>query len=173
MDRGGRRRLQKHDMEEYPLEKQMENSGMSCPIGNGTCNYRQGTLPQCGMLAVGYVPRQAAATPAYDTGDALKRGTLFPGLDLPFMNMVNTKDVTDTPLGEVMGLCFVSHELQLYLDTHPDDTEAFQTLKEMLALTAEAKRRYVAKYGPLVPADLQESETFDWLADPWPWAYDK
>ena len=140
--------------------------------GNGgACGYKKGTLPSCAPLAVSYVPMQESSRPSYDTEDALKRGTLFPGLDLPFMNIVNTKDVTDTPLGEVMALCFVAHELQLYLDTHPEDDEAFATLKRMLNLEAEAKRRYVARYGPLVPSDLAESERFDWLRDPWPWTF--
>ncbi len=137
--------------------------------GSPSCDFRQGTLPPCAPLALSYVPMQQKSEPAYDAGDALKRGTLFPGLDLPFMNMVNTADVSGTPLGELMALQFVSHELQLYLDTHPKDTEAFRTLKNMLALTREAKKRYVAKFGPLCPKDLEYSKTFDWLEDPWPW----
>lgn len=147
------------------MEHQVQNNQ-----GSGRCGYRQGMLPECAPLAVSYVPMQQAAEPAYDTEDALKRGTLFPGLDLPFMNIVNTREI-EGPLAEVMALCFVSHELQLYLDTHPNDKEAFETLRQMLKLTAEAKRRYVAKYGPLTPADLAESERFDWLENPWPWVY--
>ena len=133
------------------------------------CSYRQGKLPQCAPLALAYVPMQQSSTPAYDAADALKRGTLFPGLDLPFMNMVNMEDVSDTPLGEVVALCFVTHELLLYLDTHPDDAQAFQTLQAMQRLSAEAKRRYTAKYGPLTPSDLMGAERFTWLSDPWPW----
>ena len=136
---------------------------------NGRCNYRSGTLPSCAPLARSYVPMQPGSAPQYDPADALKRGTLFPGLDLPFMNMVNMEDLNGTPLGEVMALCFASHELQLYLDTHPKDTEAFALMKSVLGLSEEAKRRYVAKYGPLTPDDLKESERFDWLEDPWPW----
>lgn len=137
----------------------------------GRCDYRNGMLPACAPLARSYVPMQQCSMPQYDAADALKRGTLFPGLDLPFMNMVNMSDVSGTPLGEVMALCFVSHELQLYLDTHPNDEDALALMKSVLGLTEEAKRRYVAKYGPLCPADLQSSERFDWIDDPWPWLY--
>ena len=137
----------------------------------GRCDYRSGNLPACAPLARAYVPMQQSSAPQYDAADALKRGTLFPGLDLPFMNMVNMEDVSGTPLGEVMALCFVSHEMQLYLDTHPNDDEAFELLKSVLALADEAKRRYVAKYGPLSPNDLRSSERFDWIDDPWPWLY--
>ena len=136
---------------------------------NYRCDHRNGLLPSCAPLARSYVPPQQSSLPQYDAGDALKRGTLFPGLDLPFMNMVNMADVSGTPLGEVMALCFVSHELQLYLDTHPQDTEAFTLMKSVMGLADEAKRRYVARYGPLRPDDMQCSETFDWLEDPWPW----
>ncbi len=90
----------------------------------------QGPLPTCAPLALAYVPMQQSSEPAYDPDDALKRGTLFPGLDLPFMNMVNTAELSGTPLGELMAVQFVCHELHLYLDTHPQDTEAFQTLKK-------------------------------------------
>ena len=137
----------------------------------GRCDYRSGNLPTCAPLARAYVPMQQSSAPQYDASDALKRGTLFPGLDLPFMNMVNMEDVSGTPIGEVMALCFVSHELQLYLDTHPNDTEAFELMKSVLGLTEEAKRRYTAKYGPLRPDDLQSSDRFDWIDDPWPWLY--
>ena len=136
----------------------------------GKCSAMQGLLPTCAPLALAYVPMQQSSEPAYDPDDALKRGTLFPGLDLPFMNMVNTAELSGTPLGELMAVQFVCHELHLYLDTHPQDTEAFQTLKKMLALSCEAKARYTAKYGPLCPADLEKSRTFDWIDDPWPWA---
>ena len=141
--------------------------------GTGGCSYKNGALPSCAPLALGYVPMQPCSEPAYDAGDALKRGTLFPGLDLPFMNMVNMEDVDDTPLGEVMALCFVVHELHLYLDTHPGDTQAFQTMQAVQRLAQEAKQRYTAKYGPLCVEDLMESKRFSWLDDPWPWLYQR
>ena len=141
----------------------MDNTNSEC------CDYKSGTLPACAPLALAHVPMQCSSKPAYDAEDALKRGTLFPGLDLPFMNVVNTADVSDTPLGEVMTLHFVCHELHLYLDTHPNDREAFQTLKGMLSLLEEAKKRYTEKYGPLCPSDLVRSDRFTWLEDPWPW----
>ncbi|MCD7853048.1 MAG: spore coat protein CotJB [Oscillospiraceae bacterium] len=151
----------------------MRDAGCSGVNGTGSGSYRKGALPSTAPLAMAYVPMQESSSPAYDTSEALQRGTLFPGLDLPLMNIVNTADVTDTPLGELMALQFATRELHLYLDTHPDDTEAFEMLKEMLNLFAEARRRYVKQYGPLVPEDLAESETFTWLSDPWPWMYEK
>ena len=55
-------------------------------------NFRYGTLPGASApLAIAYVPMQTSAAPAYEAAEALSRGTLFPGLDLPFMNIVNER----------------------------------------------------------------------------------
>ena len=148
----------------------MEERSLESNNGNNKCTYRQGTLPSCAPLAVAMTPMQQCSEPAYDAHEALVRGTLFPGLDLPFMNVVTT-DMPATPLDEVMALDFVVRELQLYLDTHAGDKEAFETLKKMLALSKEATSRYVKKYGPLTVPDLAESSRYDWLDCPWPWVY--
>ena len=136
-----------------------------------SCSYKEGQLPMCAPLGMSYVPAQKNTDDSYDPNMALVRGTLFPGLDLPFMNVVNKGKLTGTPLGELMALDFVIKELNLYLDTHKDDEEAFRTLKSTLALYEEGKERYVRKYGPITIQDLKYSDSFNWLCDPWPWDY--
>ena len=103
------------------------------------CSTKEGALPACAPLGMSYVPVQRNADDTYDPNMALVRGTLFPGLDLPFMNVVNKGKLTGTPLGELMALDFVIKELNLYLDTHKDDDEAFRTLQSTLALYEEGK----------------------------------
>ena len=85
-----------------------------------------GRLPAMAPLANPYVPFQMERPPKYDARKAMVRGTLFPGLDLPFMGMVNKKELPVTPLTELQTLGFALHELALYLDTHRDDAEALQ-----------------------------------------------
>ena len=138
---------------------------------NHGCSAKEGLLPSCAPLGMSYVPSQKNAEDAYDPNMALVRGTLFPGLDLPFMNVVNKGKLTGTPLGELMALDFVIKELNLYLDTHKDDEEAFQTLQSTLALYEEGRTRYVKKYGPITIRDLKHADCFSWLCDPWPWDY--
>ena len=145
----------------------MENT----PKPNHGCSTKEGALPTCAPLAMSYVPPQKNAEDAYDPNMALVRGTLFPGLDLPFMNVVNKGKLTGTPLGEIMALDFVIKELNLYLDTHKDDDEAFRALQSTLALYEEGKDRYVKKYGPITIRDLKYADCFNWLCDPWPWDY--
>ncbi len=138
---------------------------------NNSCGYKSGLLPECAPLAMAYVPMQQSVKPMYNTAQALSSGTLFPGLDLPFMNMVNTGDLTGTPLGEVMALDFVAHELALYLDTHSDDAEAFEIYKNVLSLASTAKEKFVKLYGPLTKQDLSQAKSYTWLKNPWPWDY--
>lgn len=136
-----------------------------------TCGYKSGYLPNCAPLAASFVPKQQSAAPRYEAAEGLARGTLFPGLDLPFMNMVNTPEGLDTPAAELMAIDFVCNEMTLYLDTHPDDEEAFGVYREFLELAAEARKRYTARCGPLTHGDLLHSDRFSWLRTPWPWAY--
>lgn len=138
---------------------------------NKECSYKSGSLPQCAPLAAAYVPMQESAEPVYNNSEALAKGTLFPGLNLPFMNMVNSGDMAGTPLGELMSLDFVAHELHLYLDTHQDDSEAFEMYKNVLKLAWTAREKYVKLYGPLTCADMLKSNSFTWLKNPWPWEY--
>lgn len=142
-------------------------------MNNNGCTWRCGSLPECAPLALAYVPMQQSAMPQYDPREALAKGTLFPGLDLPFMNMVNTPPEVTTPLRELMALDFVAHELGLYLDTHCDDSEAFECYQKYLALAKEARRRYIELYGPLQKCDLLEMKKFNWLEGPWPWDYNE
>ena len=136
------------------------------------CGYKSGRLPDCAPLAAAYVPMQQKNPPKYDTGEALTRGTLFPGLDLPFMNIANRDHpYAGTPLGELMALDFAIKELNLYLDMHCDDTEAFEMMKSLISLYREGKKAYVQKYGPLNLESLEFSDTYNWLQSPWPWEY--
>ena len=134
-------------------------------------SYKLGSLPgKLAPLALSYVPMQSSAAPSYEAGDALARGTLFPGLGLPFMNLVNS-DVPNTPLTELMAIDFVTDELELYLDTHADDAEAFALYQTMLALQQDARERYVRRCGPIRQSDMLGSESYTWLSGPWPWEY--
>lgn len=132
--------------------------------------YKYGRLPEMAPLAAAFVPMQEAAYPAYDAAEALSRGTLFPGLDLPFMNIVN-KELLVCPKTELMAICFVADELELYLDTHKDDKEAFSMYQTFLSLKHEAHERYRKLFGPVSQEDMLYCDSYRWLDDPWPWDY--
>ena len=135
--------------------------------------YKLGSLPGASApLAMAYVPMQDSAAPNYEASEALERGTLFPGLDLPFMNVVN-ENVPDTPMAELMAIDFVTDELELYLDTHQTDREAFELYQSFLSLRQEAHERYSARYGVISQCDQLGMQQYTWLQDPWPWEFQR
>ncbi len=138
------------------------------------CGYKMGELPPCAPLAVGYIPFQQENPPQYAPTEALTRGTLFPGLDLPYLNVVNKgHPYAGTPLGELMALSFVVRELNLYLDTHPNDSDALDMLQTTNKLFREGVERYSQRYGPISINDLTSGNQYTWINNPWPWDYNE
>lgn len=130
----------------------------------------EGRLPTTAPLANPFVPFQMENPPKYESRMAFARGTLFPGLDLPFMGMVNQPMQKSTPMMELQTLAFVLHELVLYLDTHRDDHEALELFKSMQKMYAEGRERYERECGPLTHMSPM-NDGFHWISDPWPWEY--
>lgn len=148
--------------------------GTSCPLPNN-CPDHYGTLPSCANLAVPYVPMQQRNSKRYDQTDALRNGTLFPGLNLPFHLKTEGSSLPNTtPMTELQALEFVVLELGLYLDTHPDDAEAFSLFRQYVDMEKAAKTAYEAKYGPLfLSSAANAGESFRWLDGPWPWNFER
>lgn len=130
----------------------------------------EGRLPAMAPLANPYVPFQLENPPMYEAAKGLIRGTLFPGLDLPFMGMVNTKEKPVNPLTELQTMAFAIQELALYLDTHRDDQEALTLYQTYQKLYHQGMNEYTKKYGPLTHKHPTEGP-YKWLDDPWPWEY--
>lgn len=131
---------------------------------------REGKLPELAPLANAFVPFQGTQSPMYDPRKGWIRGTLYPGLDLPFMGMVNKKEKNITPLTELQTLAFAITELGLYLDTHRDDREALELYQTYQKLYHEGMHQYASCCGPFNHREPSEGP-YRWLDDPWPWEY--
>ena len=130
----------------------------------------EGRLPAMAPLANSYVPFQLENPPRYEPRKALVRGTLFPGLDLPFKGMVNKNEKRATPMTDLQTLAFVIQELALYLDTHRDDCEALEMYRSYQKMYHDCMKQYQENCRPLnhhTPVD----GCYAWLDDPWPWEY--
>ena len=69
-------------------------------------------------------------------------------------------------IGEARFTCV---ELNLYLDTHPDDTAAradFNSYSDKLQTLLDA---YTGTYGPLVNFGQRDLGAGSWVRSPWPW----
>lgn len=133
----------------------------------------EGRLPASAPLANPFVPFQLENPPKYEARQGMVRGTLFPGLDLPFMGMINEKELPVTPLSELQVLGFAIQELALYLDTHRDDREALELYRNYQQMFERCREEYRKNHGPLNHMQASDSESYDWLDDPWPWEYSK
>ena len=141
-------------------EKPNENRPNQGGNGSGNCQM---------ALAFPYIAMQGENTPRYDNAKALERGTLFPGLDLPFHAELKTRfPAINQALSELMALDFAIDELGLYLTTHQDDKEALELYWSYIRLCKEGKRKYEEMYGPLSQTTITEGG-YRWLNDPWPW----
>ena len=149
------------------------NPGTSCSLP-GNCPDQYGTLPSCANLAVPYVAMQQRTPKRYEQTDALSNGTLFPGLNLPFhLKTAGSSLPGNHPLTELQALEFVLLELGLYLDTHPDDAEAYAIFRQYTAMEKAARAAYESKYGPLMLGSADTGDVYRWLDGPWPWNYER
>ena len=131
----------------------------------------EGRLPQMAPLANPYVPYQLENPPKYEARFGLVRGTLFPGLDLPFLNMSNQKERPVTPTTELQALAFAVNELALYLDTHPNDTEALEMYQTYQQALHDGMMEFSKEHHPLNHTVPGKRGRYCWTADPWPWEY--
>ncbi|MDF2961796.1 MAG: cotJB2 [Paenibacillus sp.] len=73
-------------------------------------------------------------------------------------------------LEELQQTDFTLVELQLYLDTHPNDEPAFKEYKQLSEQRIALNEAFEQKYGPLQHYGRSRVDhPTDWSANPWPW----
>ena len=75
----------------------------------------------------------------------------------------------DTLMKEIMAYSFAAHEWNLYLDTHSNDRLGLELFRRMADKAAELKAKYVKDFGPIVAEDVDNTQEWTWVKDPWPW----
>lgn len=63
---------------------------------------------------------------------------------------------------------FAALDLQLFLDTHKNDTKMLEKMKEYRDLTEPLIKEYEKKYGPLTK-NANDRNNWQWIKAPWPW----
>ncbi len=131
----------------------------------------EGRLPgTCASMVFPYIPMQEYNSERYDSNEALKAGTLFPGLNLPFHAEMKSRFPSEpAALTELMALDFAIDELALYLDTHPNDEEALALFHSYIRLSQQGRSKFEALYGPLDKKYISEDGKYTWINNPWPW----
>lgn len=71
-------------------------------------------------------------------------------------------------LKQIATYQFAAHDLQLYLDTHPDDSDAMQQMRQYRKKAAPLTEQYEKQYGALTKR-AEDGNNWDWIKGPWPW----
>lgn len=64
---------------------------------------------------------------------------------------------------------FAVVDTNLYLDTHPQDTNAMNYYNQLAESYRCAVADYEAQFGPLRAADSNDTQYWSWVNGPWPW----
>ena len=109
------------------------------------------------------------------TDEGFLRGNMEKDAYVPYKNMNYIKPMFNNQrqkdLYELQKVCFAAHDANLYLDTHPSDTNMIGLYNKYLKKEKELEKEYEQKYGPL---NLSDDINLDkvpwvWINNPWPW----
>ena len=106
--------------------------------------------------------------------EAFMLGNYFSSLYIPYCGLTNypvcPQNQRQALLAQVMMLEFNLHELNLYLDTHPNDQQALDCFHQFHHATLEARENYEKNFGPLTILNVNCKEVpWVWNNGPWPW----
>ncbi len=110
----------------------------------------------------------------YDPYQGFIRGNMYPQL---YNTYRFTKPVELSPTSEqsewmlaIQSLSFACHDLNLYLDLHPENLAARKLFEQYNVDLTTFISYYENKYGPLfVNDDNLQDNSWGWIKSPWPW----
>ena len=113
------------------------------------------------------------AVSLYSPEEGYMKGNLFPELYDQYKNyqpvILRAKDEQSKLLLELSAVSFASHELNLYLDLHPNDESVLTLFNDYRRKTNSLIDEYEIKYGPItVNSDSLDASPFLWEVDAWP-----
>ena len=109
----------------------------------------------------------------YNPKEGFEKGNMFSNLYEQYKNyrpiIVNHRTEQEKMLYEIQTMCFAAHELNLYLDLHPEDSSMIMLFKDYSETARKLKNEYESKYGPITVSNINNENLFTWQTDKWPW----
>lgn len=110
----------------------------------------------------------------FNPTDAYNNGNLFSNLYNQYKNykpvVLKASNEQEQLLLDLSRLSFAAHELNLYLDLHPEDESMLTLFNDYRSEANAIIKQYEAKYGPLsISSDSLEKGPFAWEMTSWPW----
>jgi spore coat protein JB len=74
-------------------------------------------------------------------------------------------------LRKIQEMEFVAIELNLYLDTHPEDVDALNDFNCAVEVLRKHKKKYEEEFGPFsnFGSGGYSDAPWQWIRGPWPW----
>ncbi len=111
----------------------------------------------------------------FDPEEAIMLGNLFKDLYMSYRGFSNyciqPQTKRQQALLEVQMYEFVAHEINLYLDMHPQNQRMVQLYKEYANKAKAARKAFEKEFGPLLVLNSENKIPFEWVQGPWPWEY--
>lgn len=118
--------------------------------------------------------QQVAPADLYDAYAGFIRGNMYPDLynqykiSRPFE--IEPMNEQAAMLTYVDAYCFGSHDINLYLDTHPNDRAMIELYNQYRTEYKNSLDQYEKKFGPItVDSETTLAFPWDWNNSPWPW----
>ena len=106
--------------------------------------------------------------------EAFLRGNLFNNLYDPYKNYkyssLKPTNKKEELLYNILMYKFALIELNLYLDTHPNNTSMLNLYNKYLNEEKKLCKQYEMSYGPLtIDSENLGTNSWNWIKSPWPW----
>ena len=110
----------------------------------------------------------------FNSYEGYLKGNSFKDEYIPYKNYkvakLNINNEREELLVNIGEASFMMHDLNLYLDVHPNDVEALRKFSEYRNKSNELITKYERKDGPLaVKGDVSTNTPFNWVTTSWPW----
>ena len=122
-----------------------------------------------------YTSKDQKEPELFDPQEALMLGNFFKNLYMSYRGFSNyclqpmnprQKMLLDVQINE-----FAAHEINLYLDVHPEHQDMIVLYHDYQQKAKQAKAAYEKQFGPLTVDHSDETAPFQWIQGPWPWEY--
>lgn len=79
----------------------------------------------------------------------------------------------DELLKYIYTVSFAMDDTVLYLDTHPTDKIALEYYTKCKMIRDQAVKEYTTHFGPLTDDNVNVTNKWTWIENPWPWEMER
>lgn len=137
-------------------------------MNNNIDNNPTETYPNYSVTTSNYSPR------LFNSYDGFIRGNMFPDEYEPYSTVepypLIPANEREAMLNKVRECKFAALDLNLYLDTHPDDAEKIKAYNQCIMQGKQMLDEFERNYGPItLDSETLNTYPWTWIMSPWPW----